>query len=255
MYTRRSSRFASLAVIAILAVACGSNASSVTPINPSVTPIDPSVAPAITAAPDASVTAPASAAPAAILLEPVAAVNAYYCVTDMFIGKNSDRLRAVTVRDQVAQALTYESVRDGKTGGASIIEIGDRQWENHGQGFKSSDTDDAFEQTARSFDVPSMFTRFFLDTASLSGFESLGEDSRSNMQVIVYRAEAAAKEAMTVDAAIGSVTQSAYYVTPTDNVLVGAYISGQDKSGGPLEVMLSCAQYDDPTLVIKAPTK
>jgi hypothetical protein len=135
-----------------------------------------------------------------------------------------------------------------------MIQIGDRQWEDIGLGYKASGTDTDLEQAARDFEVATLFTRFFIDTNSLPGFSTGDElESASNIQSHVYRAGDQAKAALATDEVIGSVSSAAYAVSADAGVLVEARFNGQNKTGDDLYLTIACNQYDDASLVITAP--
>ena len=254
----------SIGALVILAVACGGTSTSPTsppsgssappPTNHtfSAAPATPSPAPP-TLGPTPSKVPPT---PAVVIpaLEPAPEVNSYYCVTQLDNGPDKDYLWITTVRDQVAQSMRYDRQRGDLYTSYFMIQFGDRQWENVGQGYKASDTDTDLEQAARAFEVPTLFTRFFIDTDSLPGFATGDElESASNIQSHVYRAGDQAKAALAADEAIGSVASAAYAVSADAGVLVEARFNGQNKTGEDFYLTLACNQYDDPSQVIAAP--
>jgi len=252
-----------LAVVSLLA-ACGGSPSSSPTTAPTATVAPLPTGPILSATPGTATPPPTTAnptpssapTPAVVIpaLEPASEVNSYYCVTQFDNGPDKDYLWITTVRDQAAQSMRYDRQRGDDYTSYFMTQIGDRQWEDVGQGYKASGTDTDLEQTARAFEVPALFTRFFIDTASLGGFSTGDElENASNIQSHVYRARDNAKVAMTADELIGAVTTAAYAVSADAGVLVEARFNGQSKTGDDLYLTLTCNQYDDPSQVITAP--
>lgn len=264
MSKRPGAPIVAMVVLVALAAGCGGQSTG-SPSNPLPTGAS-TATPTTTNAPTQTTQPPASSQPtgstqptqppavAVPLLEPAASVNSYYCVTQFDHGTSSDYLWITTVRDHDAQSLRYDSKRDGQLGNYLMTQIGDRQWEDVGQGFKVSDTDTDLERAARAFEVPALFTRFFIDTQSLAGFSTGDElENASNIMSHVYRAGDQARSALTADEEIGSVLSAAYAVSADAGVLVEARINGTAKTGGDFYLTLTCNQYDDPSQVITAP--
>ena len=258
--TRRTS--ATAVAICILVAACGGSAATSPTGAPTATVAQPPTGPTLSPMPATPTPPPANPTPSSAptpavavpALEPAAEVNSYYCVTQFDDGPDKDYLWITTVRDQEAQSMRYDRQRGDVYTSYFMIQIGDRQWEDVGQGYKASDTDTDLEQAARAFEVPTLFTRFFMATDSLAGFTTGDElESASNISSHVYRAGDRAKAALAADEAVGSVSTAAYAVSADAGVLVEARFNGQNKIGADLYLTLACNQYDDPIHVIAAP--